>query len=170
MAQVPVRSEWTSDTERFFHLQLFHGSRLTMWGLGRNFSSVWSSLKASELQNTQRTGRRCTSFNQPSILHSCSITYLPLSLTHPHSADFPLLLVASPFFVSPILLHMVIICFDNKCSFSLSFPDQIGRFWNCSATLFFFLTSSLSLTRCGLTMGVCMSQSLLAEQLLAEEE
>lgn len=69
-AQVPVSSEWTSDTERFLHFHVLQGSVSTMLGLGTVCRNLWRILKVTEQNKTYRAGCFCTSFSHVSILHT----------------------------------------------------------------------------------------------------
>ena len=103
MAQAPVSREWTRDTERFLHFQLFQRLESSRLGLGRTCRSLWISLKTKQLQNTYRAGRCWTSLSQLSILHCSSVSLslcLSVSLYLPPSLSF------APYF---LLLHFPLV-------------------------------------------------------------
>ncbi len=69
-AQMPVSSEWTSDTERFLHFHVLQGSVSTVPGLGTVCRNLWRILKITEQHKTYRAGCFWTSFSLVSILHT----------------------------------------------------------------------------------------------------
>jgi hypothetical protein len=74
-AQVPVRREWTIETERFLHFQERKSSTTTALGTGRFCSSRWATRNIRAHTNTDIPGCRCNTGSKVSIFSSPSPFY-----------------------------------------------------------------------------------------------
>ena len=75
IAQVPVRREWTIETERFLHFQERKSSTATALGTGRFCSSRWATRNIRAHTNTDIPGCRCNTGSKASIFSSPSPFY-----------------------------------------------------------------------------------------------